>query len=185
MNNGESWDNRKTDLLQPLTDAEGTPLPRPRGAGAGGGAGGGESGGRKPPGPATVREVASREKVLFAREQRRQPTQMEARLWQRLRGERLGFRFRRQHPVGDFVLDFYCPEAKLAVELDGPHHQRQATYDQWRTEELARAGIEVLRIPECNARERLDEVLGRIRIRCGERTVLPHPPSLKLRRASP
>jgi very-short-patch-repair endonuclease len=71
-------------------------------------------------------------------------------LWQHLRGDRLeGLRFRRQHPIGAYVLDFYCDAAKLAVEVDGAHHSlgdnpaRDAERDAW----LAANGIETLRIP--------------------------------------
>ena len=56
----------------------------------------------------------------FARRMRREPTPTEKRLWSRVRNHRLGgFKFRRQHWLGSFILDFYCPEAALVVELDG------------------------------------------------------------------
>jgi very-short-patch-repair endonuclease len=64
----------------------------------------------------TVRRVAARDKVHFAREQRREPTRTEDRLWELLRDNGLGFKIRRQHPFRDFVLDFYCQPAKLCVE---------------------------------------------------------------------
>jgi very-short-patch-repair endonuclease len=56
-------------------------------------------------------------------------------------------RFRRQHPCEQFVLDFYCPTAELAIEVDGPLHDQQAGYDRWRDGQLARQGIQVLRFP--------------------------------------
>ncbi len=119
--------------------------------------------------PRTVKQVAFRDKITFAREQRDEPTEVEARLWQLLRDRRHGLKFRRQHPVGDFVLDLYCPAAKLGIELDGPHHQRQARYDQWRTEELESRGIRVLRLPSEEVAADLPGTIARILVSCKER----------------
>lgn len=71
-----------------------------------------------------------------AREMRREPTPAEAVLWSALRGGRLGVRFRRQHPVGRFILDFWCAEAKLAIEVDGGIHDEQHDRDEARTDFL-------------------------------------------------
>lgn len=68
-----------------------------------------------------------------ARGMRKQPTPAEAHLWQALRGSALGVRFRRQHPVGRFILDFWCPEARLVVEVDGEIHEHQQERDTERT----------------------------------------------------
>ena len=95
--------------------------------------------------PRVVR-AADKAKTDFAREQRQQPTEGEQILWRSLRGGKLGVKFRRQHPVGDFVLDFYSEQAHLAVEIDGDVHADQRTYDEWRDEQLARQGIRVLRV---------------------------------------
>jgi very-short-patch-repair endonuclease len=94
-----------------------------------------------------VEQVATREKVLFAREQRREGSGSEGLVWKCLRGEKLGFRFRRQHPIGDFVLDFFCHAARLAVEIDGPDHAERQEYDRWRDECLSKLGIHTLRVP--------------------------------------
>ncbi len=83
-----------------------------------------------------------------ARELRATQTDAESLLWHLVRNRGLcGYKFRRQHPVGRYILDFYCHEAGLAVELDGGGHgdEEQAVYDQQRTKELAGAGITVLR----------------------------------------
>jgi very-short-patch-repair endonuclease len=81
-----------------------------------------------------------------ARQLRRQATDAETRLWQQLRHRQLGgAKFRRQVPVGGYILDFYCWEAKLGIELDGGQHLQQEAYDQKRTEALAGLGIRVLR----------------------------------------
>ena len=76
-------------------------------------------------------------------------SQPEARLWQVLRTRPEGLKFRRQHPMGVYVVDFYCPAAKPVVEVDGVAHdmgdrpQRDEARDAW----LAREGLSVLRIP--------------------------------------
>jgi very-short-patch-repair endonuclease len=84
-----------------------------------------------------------------ARTLRRKMTLPEVLLWQELRGARLnGLRFRRQHPVGPYILDFFCPSSRLAVEVDGKLHDHpvQIQHDQRREEWLAEKGIKVLRI---------------------------------------
>jgi very-short-patch-repair endonuclease len=75
-------------------------------------------------------------------------------LWSLLRRNHLGLHFRRQHPIGRFVLDFYCAGARLCVELDGPVHADQVEADAHRTAWLASEGIRVLRfsIAEIEAR---------------------------------
>lgn len=103
--------------------------------------------------------------VRSARQLRRDQTPEEAQLWAALRGNSvLPCRIRRQHHVGGFILDFYVPAAKLAIELDGSvHHQpEQAWRDASRTELLNARGIEVIRIPNHHVREDLPGVLARI-----------------------
>ena len=82
----------------------------------------------------------------FAREMRTQSTDAEALMWRLLRGRRLqNLKFRRQHVVGRYILDFYCDELQLAVELDGGQHSEQVGNDATRTELLAARGIRVVR----------------------------------------
>ncbi|MGD9498461.1 MAG: endonuclease domain-containing protein, partial [Armatimonadota bacterium] len=102
-------------------------------------------------------------KVKFAREQRRQPTPGEQVLWQALRRQKLGVRFRRQHPIGDFVLDFYCAERGLAIEVDGSSHEGEQARDQWREAELLQLGIRVIRLPDKLVRSDLAAALRIIR----------------------
>ena len=81
---------------------------------------------------------------------RRTSTDAEATLWAHLRRKGLtGFKFRRQHPCGPYILDFYCSERRLVVELDGGQHFDKAaqSYDQRRTAFLVRQGIQVIRFP--------------------------------------
>ncbi len=72
-------------------------------------------------------------------------TDGERRLWSRLRGERLGVKFRRQHPLGSYVADFACLEPRLIVELDGSQHVDQAGYDARRDAFFEAQGFAVLR----------------------------------------
>src|SRR5947208_2916312 len=91
----------------------------------------------------TTRELEQR-----ARELRGAMTPAERALWQALRGPEFRHnRFRRQHPVGGFILDFYCPAARLVVEVDGGihHTDEQRERDALRTDELAQYGYLVLR----------------------------------------
>jgi very-short-patch-repair endonuclease len=87
----------------------------------------------------------------IARELRRKQTDDEKVLWRALRGRRFaGFKFRRQHSVGDYILDFYCADAKLAVELDGSQHGHPdgRLSDVEREKFLAEKGIATLRFLE-------------------------------------
>jgi len=91
-----------------------------------------------------------------ARSLRRAMTKPETILWQALRGAKLnGVRFRRQHPVGPYILDFFAPSARLAVEIDGDIHgdPAQASHDARRDAWLRSEGIRVMRVP---ARDVLD-----------------------------
>ena len=84
-------------------------------------------------------------KRRFARALRREPTEVEDRLWQELRSRRLDrIKFRRQHNIGPYVVDFVCFEGRLVVELDGSQHAESA-HDIARDAELKRRGFRVLR----------------------------------------
>src|SRR5512146_1507997 len=82
----------------------------------------------------------------FAREMRSRMTDAEALLWMLLRNRRIaGAKFRRQHPVGRYILDFYCVEKQLGIELDGGQHGETVGYDQRRDNWLQKQGIRILR----------------------------------------
>jgi very-short-patch-repair endonuclease len=98
-----------------------------------------------------------------ARELRKEMTAAEQALWTALRGRRMaGLRFRRQHPVGRFVLDFYCPAAKLCVAVDGGIHDEQTERDEERSALLAAGGYRVLRIRNEEVLTAIPSVLTRI-----------------------
>lgn len=100
-----------------------------------------------------------------ARELRKRLTHAEELLWHLLRNRRFcGYKFRRQHPVSGYILDFYCHEEKLAIELDGGGHNEssQQEYDAERTKVLEGAGIRVLRFWNDDVLKNTDDVLNSI-----------------------
>ena len=109
---------------------------------------------------------------------RRSPTPAETTLWKALQGSKLaGKKFRRQHSIGNYVVDFYCPECKLAVELDGEKHfnSMASEYDLRRTEFLGRHNIRVLRFENRAVFEHSDGVLEAIRNYLSTATTTPSP----------
>ena len=81
-----------------------------------------------------------------ARGLRQRSTDAERALWMRLRNHQLvGYKFRRQVPIGEYIVDFVCLERKVVIEVDGGHHQEQAPYDTDRTTWLESQGFQVLR----------------------------------------
>ena len=85
--------------------------------------------------------------VEFAKDNRRNPTEAESLLWEVLRKRQLGKPFRRQHIIGDFIVDFICLPVKLIIEVDGGYHNKgnQPTLDEKRTEWLEKKGYKVIR----------------------------------------
>jgi very-short-patch-repair endonuclease len=111
--------------------------------------------------------------VRAARELRQEATDAETRLWDALQSHRLaGLKFRRQHPYERFVLDFFCVEHQLAVELDGGVHAEptQAARDAERTEFLQSRGIRVLRFKNETVENEIEAVLKQIKEAC----LIPH-----------
>ncbi len=118
------------------------------------------------------------ELLAHCRELRRRYTLAEQLLWALLRNRQLnGFKFRRQHPLNGFILDFYCHEARLAVEVDGGGHGlgRQAHYDQHRTQVIEAEGIRVMRFWNYQVMDSLEDVLRIILEALEERTHTPSP----------
>jgi very-short-patch-repair endonuclease len=104
-----------------------------------------------------------------AREMRREPTPAEARLWSALRGNALGVRFRRQHPVGQFILDFWCPAAHLVVEVDGEVHDTQRERDADRDLLLSYHGYHTVRFRNEEVLNDLEYVLEQLRAEVASR----------------
>ncbi len=115
--------------------------------------------------------VRDKSKITFARKLRGDMSPPEVMLWLHLRVRKDGLTFRRQHPVGPYVLDSYCSQARLAIEIDGEHHyyegrqRKDAARDVW----LATQSIETLRIPGFEIMADPDEMAKQIRSKALER----------------
>ena len=95
-----------------------------------------------------------------ARQLRKTATMAEVRLWSHLRRKQLdGFRFRRQHPLGSFIVDFFCPEARLVIEVDGGQHTEDNAHDFARTEWLEARGYRVVRFWNSDVLSKTEDVL--------------------------
>ncbi|HXF90276.1 MAG TPA: endonuclease domain-containing protein [Xanthobacteraceae bacterium] len=112
-------------------------------------------------GVARTRFDRRRSKTALARRLRRDSTNVEMRLWQKLRNRQRGVDFRRQHPIGPYIWDFYCPPLRLAIERDGGQHSgEEATrYDNVRTCRLATRDLAMLRFWYSDVTENLLGVL--------------------------
>ena len=104
--------------------------------------------------------------IAYARDHRKHPTREEAKVWRWLRDRRFGdLKFRRQHPLIGYILDFYCAEIKLAIELDGRGHVADFASemrDVYRDIELSKIGVTVLRVVNEDVRKRPEVVADRI-----------------------
>ena len=121
-----------------------------------------------------IPESLRRKMVEAARESRKAPTASEHILWQALRGKRLdGLKFRRQQPIGPFVVDFYNSVYRLVVEIDGPIHEFQKYTDQERQEILEMLGLSILRIKAALVERDLPTVLNIIKKRISKLKNMP------------
>lgn len=95
---------------------------------------------------------------------RKSATPQEIILWSRLRRKQLGYKFRRQHSVGRYIVDFYCPEKKLIIELDGWQHKEENNYgyDIERTKFLESLGFKVVRFWNNEINRKIDSVVLKI-----------------------
>ena len=102
----------------------------------------------------------------FSKILRKTQTDAEDIIWQSLRNRKiLGFKFRRQHPLGIYIADFYCFEAKLVIEIDGGIHNQAENkeYDENRSIELEELGITVIRFTNKEVEDNLEKVLNSIK----------------------
>ncbi|BCX03095.1 MAG: hypothetical protein KatS3mg053_1033 [Candidatus Roseilinea sp.] len=121
-----------------------------------------------------VPEALRRKMVAVARDFRKNPTPSEAILWQALRGKQLdGVKFRRQQPIGPFVVDFFASSHRLIVEVDGPIHETQKAADEARQRLLESLGLRFVRLPADLVERDLPAALERIR-----EALRPHPQPL-------
>ncbi|MDP2642049.1 MAG: DUF559 domain-containing protein [bacterium] len=97
------------------------------------------------------------------RELRENSTETEKLLWERLRDSKLDFKFKRQHSVGGYILDFFCPSKRLVVEVDGKIHELSKLYDKNRDKFLEEFGYTVLRFKVSEVESNLDNVTEKIK----------------------
>ncbi len=95
-----------------------------------------------------------------ARSLRKNMTASELLLWNKLRKNQLGVRFKSQHPIDVYIADFYCHAVKLVVEVDGESHKNKKEYDEDRTAELENFGITVIRFTNTEILNEMDRVLS-------------------------
>lgn len=100
-------------------------------------------------------------------------TEAEKTLWKKLKRRQLGLQFRRQFGIGGYILDFYCPERKLAVELDGGFHRKRKEYDKDRTKYLNSLNIKVTRFWNQEVVDDVDVVMEKIKKELGILRPLP------------
>ena len=101
----------------------------------------------------------------ISRQLRKNMTNAEKRLWVKIRMRQLqGYQFYRQKPIGDYIVDFFCPRAKLVIELDGSHHLIGETieYDRIRDDYLSSLGLRVLRFTNVDVLTCIEGVIERI-----------------------
>jgi very-short-patch-repair endonuclease len=95
----------------------------------------------------------------LARQLRVNSTKAEIILWKHIKGKSTGYQFHRQLPVDEFILDFYCHELKLAIEVDGYTHDYNYDYDELRQKKLEYFGITVIRFSDEDVKRHLTDVL--------------------------
>jgi len=112
----------------------------------------------------TVSPEVKRKVLESVRQFRKEPTKSEHLLWQALRGKKLdGIKFRRQQPVGNFVVDFYNSTYRLVIEVDGSVHEDQIEFDQAWQDILEELGLNILRLNAESVEKNLPSALGEIR----------------------
>ena len=106
-------------------------------------------------------------KYARAKELRREMTPSEGKLWERLRAGRLeGIHFRRQQVIEPYIVDFYCHQAALVIEVDGSVHQDQKEYDRQREHDLQLLGLSIIRFSNTDVNQNLEGVLEEILRSC-------------------
>jgi very-short-patch-repair endonuclease len=109
-----------------------------------------------------------------AKRLRQEMTPSEKRLWSYLRKNRFSeFRFRRQQPIGPYIVDFFCAESRLVVELDGESHTHRGKADIERDEYMEKQGLEIVRVWDSQFFENPDGIVELILRKCCERKLSP------------
>ena len=105
--------------------------------------------------------------IQYAREMRKSLTPAEKKLWEYLRSKRFAkFKFRSQHPIPPYIVDFFCASCRLVIEMDGESHVGKERYDARRQKFLEKQGLTVLRFWDFELFENIDDVLEIIGCHC-------------------
>jgi very-short-patch-repair endonuclease len=109
--------------------------------------------------------INNRSNLLYRRrELRNNPTQEEFLLWSRLKNSQTGFKFRRQHSIGGYIVDFYCALKRVVVEIDGSQHSQKENleYDRMRSKYFKGLNVKVLRFTNEEINNKMNEVIQNI-----------------------
>lgn len=110
-----------------------------------------------------MQKIFNSRKIKKARQTlRNAATPQEIILWSRIRRKQLGYKFRRQYSIGKYIVDFYCPEKKLVIELDGWQHKENKQYDFVRTKYFRDLGLAVLRFWNNEINDNLEGIILKI-----------------------
>ena len=104
----------------------------------------------------------------YARYLRKNSTLAEVLLWQQIKGRSLGFEFHRQVPIDQFIVDFYCHELKLAIEIDGSSHNNKHDYDSYRQVKLQNWGIRFIRFNDLDVKKNMEGMLCALKSKISE-----------------
>ena len=118
---------------------------------------------RRDKGVRNMQKIFNSRKIKETRQTlRKSATPQEIILWSRIRRKQLGYKFRRQYSIGRYVVDFYCPERKLIIELDGWQHKENKQYDFGRSEYFKELGLKIIRFWNNDVNNNLSSVILRI-----------------------
>jgi len=110
-----------------------------------------------------MKAVNNIKKLFYRRKElRNNSTPQEILLWLQLKNSQLGFKFRRQHSIGGYITDFYCPSKKLVVEIDGSQHFVNKEYDDIRSKYLESLDIKVIRFTNTEINTNMSGVIDKI-----------------------
>lgn len=104
----------------------------------------------------------------FARDLRNNSTLSEVLLWRQIKGQKLGHEFHRQVPIDEFIVDFYCHELMLAVEIDGDSHNDKYNYDMNRQTKLQDLGVKFVRFSDVDVKKNMTGVLSALKNKIDE-----------------
>ncbi len=113
----------------------------------------------------------------LARKLRNNSTLSEVLLWKKIKGKALGYEFHRQVPIDEYIVDFYCYELMLSIEIDGCSHDHKFELDLLRQSRLENLGIKILRFNDLEIKRDINNVIRAIEVKIAELKDIPLPPS--------